>query len=109
MSETIDKARAAIEDRLRELKHEEKRLEDALKALVGSAPKRDKAKSSGKRAPRGQREKQLLSSIQKNPNYKAADHAKAIGVTPNQVYGLVSKLTKEKKVKKDKDGKLVVV
>lgn len=50
--------------------------------------------------------KQLLASIKAHPNYKQADHAREIGVKPNQVYGLVNKLSKDGRVKKSKDGKL---
>jgi len=113
--EAIDQARRVIEDRLKDIQKEERRLEQALKHLVGreqSRPTSARAKSSasrtraGKRAPRGQREKQLLASINAHPNYKQADHAKEIGIKPNQVYGLVNKLGKEGKVKKAKDGTL---
>ena len=113
--EAIDKARSVIEDRLKDLREEERRLEQALKHLVGrdgAKPKTERAKSSTtrsrtrKRAPRGQREKQLLASIKAHPNYKQSDHAREIGVKPNQVYGLVNKLSKDGKVKKSKDGKL---
>ena len=112
--DAIDKARSTIEDRLRELRDEEKRLIDALKALGGKARSAShldgagsrKPKQTRKRAPRGQREKQLLASIKKHPNYKQADHAKEIGIQPNQVYGLVNKLSKDGKVKKGKDGTL---
>ena len=108
--DAIDKAQSVIQDRLRALTEEEKRLEKALKALVHSdSKKKGQPSATGrtrKRAPRGQREKQLLASIKKHPNYKQADHAKEIAVKPNQVYGLVNKLSKDGKVKKAKDGKL---
>ena len=113
--EAIDKARNVIEDRLNDLREEERRLEQALKHLVGrdgAKPKTERAKISTtrsrarKRAPRGQREKQLLASIKKHPDYKQSDHAREIGVKPNQVYGLVSRLSKDGKVKKSKDGRL---
>lgn len=113
--EAIDKARSVIEDRLKDLREEERRLEQALKHLVGrdgAKPKTRRPKSSSartrtrKRTPRGQREEQLLASIKAHPNYKQADHAREIGVKPNQVYGLVNKLSKDGKVKKAKDGKL---
>lgn len=115
--EAIDRARHAIEDRLKDIREEERRLEQALKHLVGrdgAKPKSRRAKSSTvhrrtrKRAPRGQREKQLLDSIRKHPDYKQADHAREIGVEPNQVYGLVNRLSKDGRVKKSKDGKLSV-
>ena len=113
--EAIDRARSVIEDRLRDIREEEHRLEKALKHLVGSdgaKPKARQAKTSAtrartrKRAPRGQREKELLASIKAHPNYKQAEHAKAIGISSNQVYGLVSKMTKAKQIRKAKDGTL---
>lgn len=112
--ETIDKARSVIEDRLRELRDEEKRLEKALRALGGKARRAthqdagsgSKPRQSRKRARRGQREKQLLASIEKHPSYRQADHAKEIGISSSQVYGLVSKMTKTKQIKKNKDGTL---
>jgi hypothetical protein len=113
--EAIDRARSVIEDRLKDIRDEERRLEEALKHLAGRdrpKPRARGAKSSTsrartrKRAPRGQREKQLLASIKAHPDYKQADHASEIGVKPNQVYGLVNKLSKDGKVKKSKGGKL---
>ena len=113
--EAIDRARSVIEDRLKDIRDEERRLEQALKHLIGrdgAKPKVGRAKRSTassrtrRRAPRGQREKQLIASIKKHPNYKQADHAREIGVKPNQVYGLVNKLSKDGKVNKAKDGKL---
>jgi hypothetical protein len=114
--DAIDKARSAIEDRLRELQDEEKRLKAALKHLVDrNAPSQGRPRGSTnrrtttrKRAPRGQRERQLLASIKGHPNYKQADHAKEIGIKPNQVYGLINKLNKDGKVKKSKDGTLTL-
>lgn len=113
--EAITKARKVIEDRLREIRDEERQLEQALRHLII----RDRAKRptastkrttgrAGKRAPRGQREKQLVASIRAHPDYKQADHAREIGVKPNQVYGLVNKLSKDGKVKKTKSGKLAL-
>ena len=108
--DAIDKAQSVIQDRLRALTEEEKRLEKALKALVHSdSKKKGQPSATGrtrKRAPRGQREKQLLASIKKHPNYKQTEHAKAIGISSNQVYGLVSKMSKTKQIRKNKDGTL---
>lgn len=111
--ETIDKARSVIEDRLHELQDEEKRLLAALKALGGKTKKPSRADGDSKKTQRrrrrakpGEREKQLLASIKAHPSYKQADHAKEIGISGNQVYGLVSKMTKAKQIKKAKDGTL---
>lgn len=115
MSEAIDKARTAIEDRLHEIRDEEKRLVNALKALGGRAKKTahldggsKKPRRSRKRAKPGEREKQLLASIKKHPDFKQAEHAKAMGVSSNQVYGLVNKMTKAGTIKKSKEGTLII-
>lgn len=111
VSDVIADARRAIEKRLSEIRDEEKRLENALRHLGSEVKKRAPGRPKGsktrkKRAPRGQREKQLLASIKKNPKYTQSEHARAIGIEPNQVYALVAKLTKDGKVKKSKGGTL---
>ena len=122
MTDVIEKAADVIKERLAELEEERKRLEKALSSLKGErrGPGRTRgpagrskskagARKSRKRAKRGEREAQLAASITANPNYKPADHAREIGVSPNQVYGLVTKMTKAGTVTKSKDGTLAVV
>lgn len=113
MSEAIDQARKTIEARLGELREEEKRLLNALKALGGKAKRTahldggsKTRQRSRKRAKPGEREKQLLASIKRHPNYKQADHAKAMGVSSTQVYGLVAKMTKAGTIKKSRNRTL---
>lgn len=104
------KARKSIEDRLGELREEEKGLITALKALGGRARRTarldggsQKPERTRKRAKPGEREKQLLASIKKHPNYTQTEHAKAMGIGSNQVYGLVSKLTQAGTIKKSRN------
>jgi hypothetical protein len=106
MSETIDKARQMIEKRLSELEDEAKKLRDALVGLGhrDGKPSKAPARKTKKRAKPGQREKQLLASVSKHPDYKPSEHAKAMGVSANQVYSLATKLQKEGKLTKTAKG-----
>ena len=106
MSETIDKARHMIEERLSELEDEAKKLRDALVGLGhrDGKPAKAPAPKAKKRAKPGQREKQLLTSVTKHPDYKPSEHAKAIGVSVNQVYSVATKLQKEGKLTKTAKG-----
>jgi hypothetical protein len=107
MPEALDRTRRLIEDELHELEAQAKRLRDVLTHLGredGRKPARTPARRTGKRAPRGQRQRQLLASIEKHPDFKPSEHAKAIKASPNQVYGLATKLQKEGKVTKTAKG-----
>jgi predicted transcriptional regulator of viral defense system len=96
-----------IEERLTELEGEAKKLRDALASLGhrdGKPSKAQRARRTKKRAKPGQREKQLLASVSKHPEYKPSEHAKAMGVSANQVYSLATKLQKEGKITKTAKG-----
>lgn len=102
MSDTLDRARDLIEERLHELQDEAKKLRESLAGLVhldGREPKKP-ARRTAKRAPRGERQRQLLASIEKHPEFKPSEHAKAMKVSPNQVYALARKLQDEGKITK---------
>lgn len=107
MPDALDRARHVIEERLHELEHETKKLRDALARLAhhdGRKPKGQAARRTTKRAPRGERQSQLLASIENHPDYKPSEHAKAMKVSANQVYGLASKLQEEGKIAKTAKG-----
>ena len=107
MPDTIDKARHMIEECLAELEDEAKKLRRALASLGhrdGKPSKAQPARTTKKRAKPGQREKQLLASLSKHPDYKPSEHAKAMGVSANQVYSLATKLQKEGKLTKTAKG-----
>jgi predicted Rossmann fold nucleotide-binding protein DprA/Smf involved in DNA uptake len=107
MTNTIDKARRMIEERLAELEDEAKKLGDALVSLGhrhGKSSKAQPARKTKKRAKPGQREEQLLASVSKHPDYKPGEHAKAMGVSANQVYSLATRLQKEGKITKTAKG-----
>ena len=107
MSDTLDRARRIIEKRLHELEDEAKKLRESLAGLVhldGREPKTKPARRTAKRAPRGERQRQLLASIEKHPDFKPSEHAKAMKVSPNQVYGLARKLQDDGKITKTAKG-----
>lgn len=119
MSDVIEQAASAIQERLTEITKERRQLESALSSLKGErrGPGRPRGSSNGKkpatrrrrkRAKRGQREAQLTTSIQANPDFKPADHAREIGISPNQIYGLVTKMSEAGTVAKTDDGKLTL-
>jgi predicted Rossmann fold nucleotide-binding protein DprA/Smf involved in DNA uptake len=107
MPDTLDRARLVIEERLHELEAEAQSLRNALASLGQGdrqTRKRRPARRTTKRAARGERQKQLLDSIRRNPSYKATEHAKAIGISPNQVYSLANKLQEQGKITKTGTG-----
>ncbi len=107
MSDALDRARHFIEERLHELENEAKKLRESLAALGhrdGRDAKGKPVRRTTKRAPRGERQRQLLASIEKHPDFKPSEHAKAMKVSPNQVYGLARKLQAEGKIAKTPKG-----
>jgi hypothetical protein len=107
LPDALDRARNVIEERLHELEAETKKLRDALARLAhqdGRKPRSKAARRASKRAPRGKRQSQLLASIEDHPEYKPSEHAKAMKVSPNQVYGLASRLQGQGKIAKTAKG-----
>jgi hypothetical protein len=121
-SSKLDEARRLLAKRLEEIDRERKQLTAAIEQLDGlgqtgpagngrrssrrSTRSRRTARKAGKRAPRGEREKQLLSSIKAHPDYRVADHAREVGVSPQQLYPLLNRLASQDKIVK-KDSKYV--
>jgi hypothetical protein len=103
LPDALDRARHVIEERLHELEDEAKKLRDAL-ARLAHQDGRKPARRASKRAPRGTRQSPLLASIEKHPEYKSSEHATAMKVSPNQVYGLARKLQDEGTITKTAKG-----
>ena len=123
-TDTIDRARAVIQARLAELDAEAKKLESALmslgeRAAPGRRPGRPKGgkataarskrpatrrRKSSKRAPRGQRRDELLAALKANPGARPSELAREIGVSANQLHGLIKAARKEKLVVKKGKG-----
>jgi predicted Rossmann fold nucleotide-binding protein DprA/Smf involved in DNA uptake len=109
VARTIDTAKKAIEERVREIDAERKQLETALQALTGEdgKPKPRRRASNGRRrrkqAPRGQRRTQVMASLKKSPGLRPRDLAKKHGMASSQVSTLLKQLTEAGEVEK-KDG-----
>ena len=113
MADTLDKARALIEERLRELDDERKKLEKALSNLGGKrGPGRPRGSGTGARrasssAPKrrrrrrgGTRADQALKHVTENPGIRASEIASKMNIKPNYVYRVMSELESDGKVTK---------
>jgi len=128
MPTKLEQARDLLAKRLEELDGEREQLIAAITQLDGAAKgssaaapaskrrnpssRRSSSKTTTrgtrrKRAPRGERESQLLASIEANPGYRVSDHAREVGVKPQQLYPILNRLKSEKKITK-KDDKFVI-
>ena len=115
-SKVLDQARALIEERLKELDDERKRLERALADLQGTrrGPGRPRGSGSGSRAGSGSsgsgrrrrrrrggtRGDQALKHVQENPGIRASEIATKMNIKPNYVYRVMSELEADGKVEK---------
>ena len=133
MADFVDKKRAEMEKRLKELKpyvEEHDHLEAAIEALGGvarstsrrvsgaarrarpssgrrSAPARKRTSGTGKRGrPKGsgKRGKQCADLVKKNPGITIPEIAKKIGIKQNYLYRVMPALEKEGVVKKKGKG-----
>jgi sugar-specific transcriptional regulator TrmB len=111
--DVIDKARALIGKRLKELDEEKRRLQSALGELggkrrgpgrpTGRKPATRSKGTSPKRRKRrgGSRADQAVALITKKPGISAAEIAKELKIKPNYLYRVLGDLEKEGRVKKE--------
>ena len=124
-SNVLNKARALIEERLKELDEERSRLERALSDLGGTrrGPGRPRGttnaggKSNGSGARRGStsskrrrrrrggtRAEQALKQVADNPGIRASEIASNMNIKPNYVYRVMSELQEDGRVSKQGRG-----
>jgi sugar-specific transcriptional regulator TrmB len=114
-TQVLEQARGLIEQRLKELDDERKRLERALADLKGTrrGPGRPRGSSSGSGARRassngrrrrrrrgGTRADQALKAVTENPGIRASEIASKMNIKPNYVYRVMSELESDGKVTK---------
>ncbi len=115
----VDKARALLEARRKELTSELDQIERALAGLGGKRrgpgrPRGTGAKASsgraGKRRRRrgGTRADHALKHVSENPDASASEIASAMGIKPNYVYRVMAELEKDGRVRKDGKGYFAV-
>jgi hypothetical protein len=111
MTDFIDAARREIEDRLRQLRDEVKRLEAAAAALDGGrrgarrGPGRPRGSKTTRRRPgrrrgSGTRAAQAEKLVRENPGITISDLAKRMSIKPNYLYRVLPELQKDGKVRK---------
>jgi sugar-specific transcriptional regulator TrmB len=107
--DVLDQARSLIEDRLKELDEERKRLERTLSDLthgrVGrrrpGRPRGSRTRSAPTRTRRGgTRSDQAVKLVSENPGITASEVAKRMRIKPNYVYRVMGQLQKDGKVRK---------
>jgi hypothetical protein len=115
VTEHLDGARRAIDDRIAELREELKRLEAAASALGGTAtrrrgPGRPRGSRTGTRTGRrgrprgsGARAAQAERLVRANPGISISELASKMKIKPNYLYRVLPQLEKDGKVvKRDK-------
>ena len=112
-SDTVERARADLQKRLAELKDEQARIERALAALGGSAPRRGPGRPRGsstngrRRRRRGgaSRSDQALELIRQNPGITIPQLAEQMKLKhPNYLYRLLPGLQSDGAIRKDGSG-----
>jgi sugar-specific transcriptional regulator TrmB len=115
-SDVLDQARSLIEDRLKELDDERRRLERTLSDITGgrvgrrrpgrprgsTTARRTTARRRGRR--RTTRADQALKHVQANPEITASEVARKMRIKPNYVYRVMGDLQKQGKVRKRGKG-----
>jgi DNA-binding MarR family transcriptional regulator len=111
-----DKAKAELQKALKaaksdaaEAQKEVEKIEKALASLGGVATRRARSvagrkrgRPAGKRpAKKGGRQDQVLAYIKKHPGTSSGEIAKALKMNPSAVSQILTKLNKEKAIKKD--------
>jgi hypothetical protein len=116
VADKLQDAKRLLRDRIAELDTEREQLSKAVERLesiekVPASPsrrsprrrraaRRGRKVSTGKRARRGEREQQLIASIETDPGRRVSDHAREIGVRPQQLYPILNRLVETSKLEK---------
>lgn len=113
----LDEARKILAARIEAIDAERQRLERALSELTGTSASKPRSRSAGKakakpttrrrtrrRARPGQREDELLASIREHPEKTVSEHARGIGVPPQQLYPILRRLQQDSKIEKADGG-----
>jgi sugar-specific transcriptional regulator TrmB len=114
-SDVLDQARSLIEDRIKELEGERRKLERTLSDMTGgrvgrrrpgrpkgSTTRRTSGRKRGRR--RATRADQAVKHVKANPGITASEIAKKMRIQPNYVYRVMGELQKQGRVKKKGKG-----
>jgi sugar-specific transcriptional regulator TrmB len=114
-SDVLDQARSLLEDRIKELDDERRKLERTLSDMTGgrvgrrrpgrpkgSTTRRTSGRKRGRR--RATRADQAVKHVKANPGITASEIAKKMRIQPNYVYRVTGELQKQGRVKKKGKG-----
>jgi hypothetical protein len=103
-SNTVDRARALLEQRRSELRDELRQIEKAISGLGGRrGPGRPRG--AGRRRRRGGRSDQAVKLIRQNPGITVSELGKKMRLkAPNYLYRVLPDLEKEGRIKKKGKG-----
>lgn len=107
----LDRAKSLIEDRLKEIDEERKRLEKALANILGEHRRPGRARTSRstgttrrRRRRGGTRAEHALKAVQAQPGITASEIAAKLKIKPNYVYRVMAGLVEDGKVVKKGRG-----
>jgi DNA invertase Pin-like site-specific DNA recombinase len=113
VTDVIAAAQRIIKERISELEREGSDLKQALQALDGrqrgggrgrTKPRRRTASRDQADREPGKRQQQFLTTVKKSPGARASDVAKAIGIAPQQAYGIARSLQRQGRIRRRGKG-----
>jgi hypothetical protein len=111
MADTVDRARALLEERRAELQQELRQIESAISGLRGGkrGPGRPRGSGTGTRKRRrrrgGTRADQAVKFIKESPGINASDLSRKMKLkAPNYLYRVLPELEKDGRIKKKGKG-----
>ena len=111
MPDTVDRARALLEERRTELRRELRQIESAISGLRGGkrGPGRPRGSGAGTRKRRrrrgGTRADQAVKFIKESPGINASDLSRKMKLkAPNYLYRVLPELEKDGRIKKKGKG-----
>jgi len=104
-SNTVDRARALLEQRRSELNDELRQIEKAISGLGGRRGPGRPRRSGGRRRRRGGRSEQAVKLIKQSPGITVSELGKKMRLkAPNYLYRVLPDLEKEGRIKKKGKG-----
>ena len=108
--DTLEQARLALQQRLKELRGETSKVEKALAALGDSLPTGRRTRTKG-RSPtrrnssrRTHRSDQFIAALKKEPGARVSEVAKKVGISSQQGHGIAKRLRDRGLIKKQGKG-----
>jgi septal ring factor EnvC (AmiA/AmiB activator) len=108
--DTLEQARSALQQRLKELRSETGQVEKALAALGDSLPTSRRPRAKGRRTARrssdrrSPRSDQFIAALKKEPGARVSEVAKKLGISPQQGHGIAKRLRDRGLIKKQGKG-----